>query len=217
MFKSLWGKFDDIEKLFIKLSNLIETSLDSSFEAVKEFRDNGSTELVDELYKKTHQAETEADEVGREIVDIILEGSLLPNTRGDLMNLIDNLDDIADHAERIMDSIVIIGVDVSIFNGNELDKMFDLIKKQYKILKEAVSSLFKNMDLALGKAAKLEALESEIDDLENDIKRKLAAIDELEMAEKIAYSNLISEIGYLADIIENVGEKIEIFIAVRKG
>ena len=217
MFRSLLGRFDEIEELFSRLTDAVEDCLKSSFDAIKEFREKGETDRVCELFKQAHQAESKADEVGREILDIILQGSLLPNTRGDLMSLIDTIDDVADHAEEILDSIILLLVDISKIDSEKLDRIFELLEKQFTILKKAVKSLFNDMDLALGQTPKLEVLETEIDDLEIEIKRNIAKRTDIEIAEKIAYSNLITQIADLADIIENVGDKIEIFIAVRRG
>ena len=169
------------------------------------------------MSEKVHHAESEADQYRREIVNKLLQGTLMPNTREDLLKLIENIDDIADDAEKVMDLTLFIALDLSKLNEEQIKEMTSQIKRQYKILKKAVSKLFQDMHQALAQAAQLENIESLVDDQEEKIIREIGSNDKLDLAEKISYQNTIIKISDLADTIENAGDIIEIIVAIRRG
>jgi len=214
---SFWGKFNKIEDLFDKLIDSVEECLFNTLDAIPEYIENGENKEVKKLSKIIHQAESEADEYRREIISELIQGALMPNTRVDLMNLIENIDDIADSAEDVLDSTLFIALDLSELSKKQIQEMTDLIKKQYKTLKEAAKHLFKDMIQSLGKTSELEHLESMVDDYEEKIIRKISQRKDIELARKLAYRDTVSQIANLADIIENAGDNIELIIAVRRG
>ena len=212
-----WGKFEEIEDLFENLTESVEECLFNTLDLIVEYIENGENEKVKELSKVVHETESNADEYRREIINKLLQGSLMPNTREDLMNLIENIDDIADNAEEVMDSTLFISLDLSQLNQKQVEEMISQIKKQYKTLKKAVSYLFQDMHQALAQTAQLENMESIVDDIEEKIIRKISSRNNLELAQKLAYRDTIMKISDLADTIENAGDVIEIIVAIRRG
>ena len=212
-----WGKFEEIEDLFENLTESVEECLFNTLDLIVEYIENGENEKVKELSKVVHEAESNADEYRREIINKLLQGSLMPNTREDLMKLIENIDDIADNAEEVMDSTLFISLDLSQLNQKQVEEMISQIKKQYKTLKKAVSYLFQDMHQALAQTAQLENIESIVDDIEEKIIRKISSRNNLELAQKLAYRDTIMKISDLADTIENAGDVIEIIVAIRRG
>ncbi|MFW5980629.1 MAG: DUF47 domain-containing protein [Halanaerobiaceae bacterium] len=212
-----WGRFEEIEKLFANFNECVQECLFCSLEAILEYINNYENEEVERLTRIVHRAESEADEYRREIINKLLQGTLMPNTRGDLMNLIEDIDDIADNAEDVLDSTLFIALDLSELNQQQIEDMVEQIKKQYQKLARAVSNIFTDMSQAMTDAGQLENIESSIDDIEENIIRKISKRDDLELAQKLAYRDTISEISDLADTIENAGDIIEIIVATRRG
>ncbi len=212
-----WGKFAEIEELFASLTDSVEKCLFAASDAIIEYIKNGENEKVKKLSQTAHSAESEADEHRRKIISKLLQGSLMPNTRADLMNLIEDIDDIADTAEDVLDSTFFISLDLSDLNEKKINEMLIKIKKQYQTLKKAVSLIFTDMHQALASAGQLEYIESEVDDIEEKIIRKISQREDIELAQKLAYRDTVTKIASLTDIIENAGDKIEIIVAVRRG
>ncbi len=212
-----WGKYKEIENLFGNLTESVEKCLFSTLDLIAEYIENGENEKVKDLSEVVHKAESDADEYRREIINKLLQGTLMPNTREDLMNLIENIDDIADNAEEVMDSTLFIALDISELNKEQVDDMITQIKRQYKIFKKAVSYLFQDMHQALAQTGQLENIESIVDDIEEKIIRKISTREDLELAQKLVYRDTIMEISDLADSIENAGDIIEIIVAIRRG
>ncbi|MFW6257030.1 MAG: DUF47 domain-containing protein [Bacillota bacterium] len=214
---NFWSKHNEIEDLLEKLTEQVEECLFNSLDAILEYIENGENEQVKKLSTIVHEAETKADEYRREIVSKLIQGALMPNTREDLLKLIENIDNIADGAEDVLDETLFISLDISELNKNQMEEMSELIKKQYKTLEKGLGFIFGDMVQALSKTGELEHLESMMDDYEEKIIRKLSERDDLELAQKMAYRDTITSIANLGDIIENAGDNIEIIVAVRRG
>lgn len=73
------------------------------------------------------------------------------------------------------------------------------------------------MGQALVYAEQLEEIESKLDDIEEEMIREIGQNSDLDAAEKLSHSSLVKNISDLADIIENVGDVIEVIVSVRYG
>jgi len=214
---NFWGKSEEIETSFDNLTKSVKECLFSTLDLIGEYIENGENEKVKNLCEIVHRAESEADEHRRAIVNKLVQGSLMPHTREDLMKLVEEVDDIADNAEKVMDLTLFIALDLTQLNKEQVKKMNSQIKKQYNILQKAVSDIFQDMSQALGRTGQLENIESIVDDQEEKIIREIGRNKELELAEKIPYQNTVIKLSDLADTIENAGDVIEILIATRRG
>ncbi|MFW6266545.1 MAG: DUF47 domain-containing protein [Halanaerobiales bacterium] len=213
----LWGDFDKIESDFIKLTECVGKCLEKSFEVITLYIKEGENEKVIDLNKTVHDKESEADDIRRDIVNNITRGSLMPNTRVDILELIEGIDDIADHTEDILDEIIFLQLDFCCLNEEKLKKMIKLIKEQFKKLSKGVNDLFNDMNQALLYASELERIESEVDAIEEDITREIGKVENISTADKLAHRSLVKNVSDTADIIENAGDIIETIVSVRKG
>ncbi len=213
----IWGDFERIEKDFEKLTDKVEECMKNSFQAIHAYLEEGETDRVRRLNKSVHKNETEADSIRRDILKNIIGGSLMPNTRVDMLNLLESIDDIADHTEDMLDEIIFLHLDFCCLEEDKLKEMTDLIEEQYDRMSKGVVSLFKNMDQALVYAGELEEIESEVDELEEEITRAVGRLEHISPGEKLAHRSLIKNVSDTADIIENVGDNMETIVSVRKG
>ncbi|MGM0420977.1 MAG: DUF47 domain-containing protein [Bacillota bacterium] len=215
--RSLFSDFAKIEDEFNTLTDYIEKCLSNSFETLNLYLEEGETEAVTALSNKVHSYESKADDVRRRIIGAILKGSLMPHTRSDILRLVEALDEIADQAEDILDDIIFLQLKFQYLNHDKLYKMEDLINKQFQQLKQAVNFLFDDMNKALDYANELEKIESEVDDIEEDMIRETAKLAGNDNCSKLTHRSLIVNISDLSDIIENVGDIVEAIISIRKG
>ncbi len=213
----LWGDFERIEADFQRLTESVGECIDQAFQAMRVYLEEGETNKVRKLNQGVHDRESQADDIRREIITSIIRGSLMPHTRGDMLNLLEAIDDIADHVEDILDEIIFLHLDFCCLNKEKLRDMTDLIEKQYDKMTSGVDVLFEDMSQALIYAGELEDIESEIDRIEEEITREVGQIEDLSDGKKLAHRSLIKNVSDTADIIENVGDHMETMVSVRKG
>ncbi len=213
----LWGDFARIESNFEDLMEKVGDCMSCSFQAMLSYLDEGETDKVRKLNNNVQTSETEADSIRREIVNDIISGSLMPNTRIDMLNLIEAIDDIADHTEDMLDEIIFLHLDFCCLNEKKLQEMTELIEDQYEKMTRGVGVLFEDMTRAIVYAGELEEIESKVDSIEEEITRAVGRTENISAGEKMAHRSLIKNVSDTADIIENVGDNMETIVSVRKG
>ncbi|MGM0421439.1 MAG: DUF47 family protein, partial [Bacillota bacterium] len=108
--------FAVIEDELITLTDYIEECLSYSFQSLNLYLEEGETDPVAELSAKVHEYESKADKSRRKIITEIFNGSLMPHTRGDILRLVESLDEIADQSEDILDDIIFLGMKFEYLN-----------------------------------------------------------------------------------------------------
>lgn len=139
----------------------------------------------------------------------------MPNTRSDILNLIESIDNIADFSEDIIDEIIFLRLKFEYFDINRGRQMQELLLEQFNKLTEGLKLLFIEMNQALVYAEQLEEIESKLDDIEETMIREIGQNPDLNAADKLSHRNLIKNISDLADVIEKVGDVIEVIVSVR--
>jgi hypothetical protein len=204
----------EVTKLFEKFTKSVGLCLDYSSRSVIEYANKGESEIVNDLARRTHEAESRADKYRRDIIDRLIKGAFLPETRRDLMNLVENIDNVADEAEEVLDNLLFVGADISMLDKEGIRSMFDLLEKQFAVLKESVQFLFKDIFQAAGKTITLQRIEAEIDKKEEAIMRKVKA-EEQDLATKMFCQKTVKAIADIGDVIENAGDDIAVIVAVK--
>ena len=206
---------DKLEVNLVDLAELVGKCMANSLEALFLYLEEGESQKVKMLADTVHEYESKADKKRREIITSILGGRLMPNTRSDILNLIESIDDIADFSEDIIDEIIFLRLKFEYFDINRGRQMQELLLEQFNKLTEGLKLLFMEMNQALVYAEQLEEIESKLDDIEEAMIREIGQNPELNAADKLAHRNLIKNISDLADVIEKVGDVIEVIVSVR--
>ncbi len=215
---SIWSDTNKVEELFLKHTDKVKECLDVFFDLIKMYIEQGKSKQVLELSEQVHSLETEADNIRREIIHLLIGKSfLLPNTRRDFLSLLEYIDKVADYSEAITDYIFLQDMDISSIGKSKLEEIFIITEKQFKLLQRAVGFLFKDINRAFELVLEIDQLESEVDVIERLlISRLTKERPDLDLCTKILYRDFINMVANISDKIEDAGDEIEIIIAMRK-
>lgn len=215
---SIWSGTNKVEELFLKHTDKVKECLDVFFDLIKMYIEQGKSKQVLELSEQVHSLETEADNIRREIIHLLIGKSfLLPNTRRDFLSLLEYIDKVADYSEAITDYIFLQDMDISSIGKSKLEEIFNITEKQFKLLQRAVGFLFKDINRAFELVLEIDQLESEVDVIERLlISRLTKERPDLDLCTKILYRDFINMVANISDKIEDAGDEIEIIIAMRK-
>lgn len=213
----LFRESDKLEVNLVDLAELVGKCMANSLEALFLYLEEGESHKVKALIDTVHEYESKADELRREIITSILDGRLMPNTRSDILNLVESIDDIADFSEDIIDEIIFLRLKFTYLDIDRARQMQELLLEQFEKLTDGLKLLFIEMNQALVYARQLEEIESKLDDIEEEMIREIGQNPELNAADKLSHRNLIKNISDLADIIEKVGDVMEVIVSVRHG
>lgn len=200
---------------------LIREYFETADKALEEFEvgvrcylGEGQCEQFREIDSRIHAAESRADDLLREIEIMLYSRTLLPESRGDLLGLLENFDKMPNLAETI--SFMLDTQQVPVPDGYRarLVTLMEVNVESYHLVRKTVDKLFTEPE-SVGEAVDpVDAKESESDRIEGELIREVFASD-LDGCEKIQLRELIQRIGDISDRAENVAGRLEI-ISLKK-
>lgn len=211
----MWRKNKAIlEKIrnYLKVSrSTVERFFEGLCHCIEHGRDTRFARFVDE----THQLESDADTVRREIELTLFRKSLLPESREDIMLLLERFDEIPNQAEEILRTIQMEHLDLP-------PSVHEWVMELAKLGCETLSQASEAVENALQSADRVTELTREIDGKESvgdHLEQK--AVSEIfdsgaEIAVKILHRDLILKVGRLCDLAEDVAYFLKVFVAKRR-
>ena len=178
---------------------------------------------ADTCYQSIASLERDADQLKKELRLRLPKGMMLPVSRRDLLEVLTMQDNIANKAKDI--SGLILGRKMT-FPESVAEHIKNFVlrcidttiqaNKTVNELDELVETGFKGSELEMveNMIEKLDALESETDKIQIDIRSNLYAIEkELPPVDVMFMYKIIEEIGSLADIAQRVGSRLQLMLA----
>ena len=190
------------------------TCVDSFQECLFAMFEDSTSEKAKELVQKVSSAESQADDLRDKIEFKLYRKALMPESRGDILGLVESIDRIPNWAEELTYDIYLQRVQ---FPENLLEKFRQLTEMNvecYHLLHKAVEALFTDIDTVFELTKKVDKKESEIDKLEHELIREVFDIEE-----RLSYQNLLHRIVRsicdISDKTENAGDRLTI-VAIKK-
>jgi predicted phosphate transport protein (TIGR00153 family) len=203
-----------IEKIGEFLSLIDESSLVFK-KAIRNYLDGDLEEFTRNL-ELVSGMERKADELRRAVDEALYLHSLLPDFRGDVMHLLESLDDLIDIAKEDLQQF-----DVEMpFIPPEIHMDFleltNLSVKSVESVVMAARTFFRDPKAAAEMLQQVYIIEKEADNTENSIKRKVfRELKELHLAQKNHIRHFVNHIGNLSDISEGIADTLAI-MAIRR-
>ena len=210
-----WRKHKEIEALVLEHLGHVDATLQAFSRSLDAYLREGDAETADRYALETHQAEGRADDARRRIETQLLSGSLLPTSRRDILQIIEQVDRLANAAEEILDYLLLQRVEVPDEIMPQITEIGAQSSNAFDEVKEAVTSIFRNVDQALEHTKAIEQLEGDVDHLERRATKRLFALD-IELARKLQISGFIQRLVRLSDRAEDLSDLIELIVAARR-
>ena len=204
-----------------RLSQMVERYLKKTEECMKNFKkavetyfEVGISKDFDEIIEKTHIAESLADDIRREIELNLYEKSLIPESRGDILGLLESTDKVLNKAQSVLYQIQTESLRIPKFLQEDFSKLVDINIEAFKNVAKAIRTLFENLREIRDITNEIDKRESSSDRLEREIIKKIFSSD-IGIGEKILLKELMIETGSISDLSENVGDRLNIIAAKR--
>jgi predicted phosphate transport protein (TIGR00153 family) len=172
-------------------------------------------EALRENLKTIHKAESRADDLRADIEVLMYSKAIFPESRKDIMELLEMLDKIPNAAEGCIRMILTQHIVIPEEYGPEVVKLVGISAHAVRHVLEATQILFSDYTAATVAVGKVDELESDGDRCEAAMIEELFSGDR-DGFEKILLRDLILHIGKIADRSENVGDRIRIIVAKRR-
>jgi len=215
MFRFLFKKEHRVESLIYDYLDTLKLTQDNFFEAVSVCLVDPQCENFDFLIEQTHKFESKADDISEEIKSMMYEKVLIPDSRGDIMGLLDEIDKIPHRFESILYLIQIQKLTIPDFIALDIKELVRISLECCDLLVRQVVALFKKTEDIRSLVATIDTNESHCDHIERRMITKVFDSD-LDPVKKLQIRELIKKIGDIADQADRVSKRINIINLKRR-
>lgn len=176
---------------------------------MKCYLEKGTGADFDYWVNKTHKEESALDDLRRTIEMELYSKALLPESRGDILGLLETTDRIPNKVESILFQIQCENIKLPHDLLSDLETLLQQSYESCNAVGEAIKNLFQKRDKIMELTRKIDQYESFCDHIERRMITKIFKSD-IDTGEKVVLKQLILQIGDITDAAENVSDRITI-------
>ena len=177
-------------------------------QAIKAYLEEREDEFA-ACIKKVSELERSADETRKQTETALYTNSLIPESRGDVLGLLENLDNVIDRAKAVVQSFEVQKPQIpGEYHPRFLD-LTDLSIQAVDHVVQAARSYFRDVRAVPDHINKVDFYESEADRIGLALK-KMIFDSELDLSHKMHLRYFAERIESISDIAEDVAERLNI-------
>jgi len=176
------------------------------------------SELTEE-YRRVDELEGLADKARRNLINAFMEGTLLPSTRKELMNITASMDKVANKCQDVSCQMLYQNVSIPAPYRQYLLDITRITKEQYLAMKKALKVLFDDYDQLIKDPALLGVIkrkEGDVDRLEDAATIAIFSDPALDLAQRHYVRHFLARLGDISDLLEDIADQIQIIVVLRK-
>lgn len=201
----------DMERYF----GLIDQGAMLLEEAIKKYL-SGNMESFEQKTSEINTIEHEADELRRKIKHRLYSEMLIPDSRGDVLGLLETLDNVLDSSKHVSTNFSIEHPEILSFLKEDFLELTEACVKTVLELTLAVRAFFRELYRVSEHLDKVHFWEREADLIEERIKRKAFSSEEIQLFSKRVHIRYFAErISMVADEAEAVAERLAVYAIKR--
>ena len=209
------SKQKKIESQLAQYRQAVSHCLDAFNSAVKQYCQSSDRGALQKAFDEVHHIESQADEIRREIEIMMYSKSLFPESRGDILGLLETMDKVPNQTESALRTAVTQHIAIPENFVPKVLRITQLCRQCVSAMLDSAEKLFTNLTNATVLVGKIDELESEVDHIEADLIEHIFA-SQMDGFDKILLRDLVKSIAQISDRAENVGDRIRIIAAKRR-
>jgi predicted phosphate transport protein (TIGR00153 family) len=203
-----FGKTRRLESQVDEFLDLITKGTLCMREAIRSYL-SGDDEDFQNRLEMVRTYERKADELRRNSESMLYTYSLIPESRADVLGLLENLDNVIDHAKHILQEFDVQEPDVEIGYLDLYQEVTDKSVKAVEQVVDAARAFFRNESRMRDCINKVDFYESEADRAGLRLKKQIFQSD-MDLARKHHLRYFADALEALSDIAEEVSERLAI-------
>ncbi|MCG8451872.1 MAG: DUF47 family protein [Spirochaetales bacterium] len=213
---SIFRKARGIEANIEKFLKNIETAVDLFELGLKEYF-SGKMDRFEERCSAIRELESDSDSLRFDIKFTLYSDLLIPDSRGDVLGLIETLDNVIDIAEKVYLQFSIEQPIIYDWLVEDFRALTEVSVKTVHMLIPSIRAFFNEPRAVADRVGQVHFWEHEADDAELRIKRKVFASEEIEQFSRKMHLRYFAEkISSVADMAEAVAERLEVYAIKRE-
>jgi predicted phosphate transport protein (TIGR00153 family) len=203
--------FKKTDELIKKIDQFIDLTREASLhfqKALAFYLDGRFGDFGDRLALLT-KVESEADALKKDIETKLYAQTLIPESRGDVLQILETMDRITNSAKYIVKSFSIERPEIPEKVAAGMKELAVPVDKAVETLVALVRAYFSNIPELRDSMHLVKYYEREADTISEKIKRDIFSLD-IYLSNKLQLKDFVSTIDHLADVALNVADQINI-------
>ncbi len=163
---------------------------------------------------QVNKIESDADRLRRSIETQLYSQTLIPEARGDVLGLLENLDDITNRIEGTLWGFSIEKPQVPKEFEEDFIELTGFVIDSVESLTQASRAFFRNIDAVGDHNHKVLFFEKEADKTSTKLKRKIFD-SSMDLSNKLHLRHFVENIDNIADWAEDVADRLTIYVIKR--
>ena len=203
-----------IEELVLRHLHQVDTTLAAFHESLIAYVVKRDIETAKEYAFKTHNEEGRADDIRREVEKELLSGALLAASRRDILEIIEQVDRLANSGEATLDTLLLERIEIPEEIVTYIEQIAEETGKIRQEVNSALHALFHDPANTTVHTKEIENLEGKVDHLEREALKTIFKM-EIDLARKLQLREFIEELVEISDRAEDLSDRIDIMVAER--
>lgn len=176
-----------------------------------------NSERFEQCHKEISVLETKADTLRRDIKQKLYFNMLIPESRGDVLGLLENIDTVVDVCEKVLEQLSIEQPIIPEDLERDFIELSELSGKAVDSVVQGSRAFFTNIKMVNDFVNKVHFYEHEADQVEKNIKRKAFASDEIKkFSRKVHIRYFAEKVALVSDVAESVAERLAVYAIKRR-
>jgi len=209
MLKMFFKKQQQIESLIYSYLDNLKMTEKRFTEALNTYLKEDVCGDFDFLTEQTHKFESKADDIREEIKALMYGKALIPESRGDIMGLLESIDEIPRILEVLLYMIETQKLVIPGFIVSDIKELIEISLESCDLLFKQVEALFKKSEELKALVSRIDHNESHCDHIERRIITKIFDSD-IDPFQKLQLKEMIIYMGEISDQADRVSKRVNI-------
>jgi len=213
-----------MQKIFkknISIEREIDDFLDQFSEAGMLFKSaidvylNGQEDRFQKTIDEITEIEHKGDALRRSIEEKLYRKTLIPESRGDVLDLLESIDALLDRFKGTIYRFDIEHIKIDIKFHNDFKELVKNVVNATEALVHSTRCFFKDIASVSNYMHKVSFWETESDKISTMLQKRIFRQDDFKLSEKMQLRDFVRQIDQIADRAEDVADELSIFVIKR--
>jgi len=172
-------------------------------------------ESFDRKIKEITDTEHHGDALRRSVEEQLYAKTLIPESRGDVLELLENMDSLLDRFKGVLWQFEIEQPEISSEFNEDLKELVLCVVETVEAIVRSTRAFFVNVFLVSDHIHKVSYWETQSDKISTRLQRNIFNRKDLRLSQKLQLRDLVRYVDKIADRAEDVADKLSIYVIKR--
>jgi uncharacterized protein len=175
----------------------------------------GNVESFEKKLEDITQTENQGDSLRRSLEEQLYMQTLIPESRGDVLELLENMDTLLDRFKGAMWRFEIEYPAIPVEIHNDFKELVSCVVDSVEAMVRSARAFFKDIAAVSDHMHKVSYWEKQSDKISTRLQRNIFRNNELQLSHKLQLRDFVIHVDQIADQAEDVADKLSIYVIKR--